>query len=285
MASVVKKIRYCFLGALILGAVFVWYAVISETRNGLEITFLDIGQGDAIFIRAPNGNQVLVDGGSPNKAVLRELSKVMPFYDKSIDVAMLTHNHLDHYGGLNDVLAKYKIKLEMDSGTKNRDSGFVEFEKLLKEKNTTRVHAKRGMRVNLSENIHMDILLPIINDEDLSPHDGMLVSRLVYKDSSFLLTGDMEENLENFLLWVGGDIKSDVLKVGHHGSKTSTSEKFLGNVNPGIAVISAGRNNKYGHPHEEVVERLSRFKVSVLRTDEKGIIKLFSDGSNIRIKP
>jgi len=279
-----KKIKYLFLGALVFGAVFAWYAVIAETRKGLEVSFLDIGQGDAIFIQAPNGNQVLIDGGPPSKAVLRELSKAMPFYDKSIDVVILTHSHLDHYGGLNGVLAKYKINLEMDSGTKNRDSGFAEFENLLEEKDAARVYAKKGMKVNLGGGAYLDILLPVVNDENLSPHDGMLVARLVYGENSFLLTGDMEDNLENFLLASGAITKSDVLKVGHHGSRTSTSEKFLGNVDPVFAVISAGAKNKYGHPHKEVLDRLNQFDVPVLRTDKNGTIKFFSDGEKILVK-
>jgi len=112
----------------------------------------------------------------------------------------------------------------------------------------------------------------------------MVVARLVYGNNSFLLTGDMEDNLESFLLSFGGSIKSDVLKVGHHGSKTSTSEKFLGMVNPELAVISAGKNNKYGHPHKEVTERFSRFEIPMLRTDEKGTIIIKSDGEKIVVK-
>ena len=263
-----------------MGAVFVWYAVLTETRAGLKIVFLDVGQGDAIFVEAPNGNQILIDGG-PNKAVLRELAKQMPFYDRTIDGIILTHPHLDHYAGLNEVMKKYKVSLEMDPGTKVKGAGFGEFENLIKLKNIKSLYAKRGMKINLDKDLRLDILLPVINDENLSEHDGMLVSRLVYKNNSFLLTGDMEDNLESFLLSFGDSIKSDVLKIGHHGSKTSTSEKFLGLVNPELAIISAGKNNKYGHPHQEVTERLSVFEIPILRTDEKGAIIVKSDGEKI----
>ena len=255
----------------------------AETRHGLKVAFLDVGQGDAIFVEAPNGNQILIDGG-PNKSVLRELSKQMPFYDRTIDAVILTHPHLDHYAGLNEVLKKYKVSLEMDPGTKVKGAGFGEFENLVKLKNIKNLYAKREMKISLDKDLRLDILLPVINDKNLSEHDGMLVSRLVYKNNSFLLTGDtgdMEDNLENFLLSFGGNIKSDVLKIGHHGSKTSTSEKFLGWVSPGLAVISADKNNKYGHPHKEVTERLSVFEIPTLRTDEKGTIVLKSDGEKI----
>src|SRR3989344_5093625 len=280
MSSIIKNFRYYFLGVLFLGAIFVWYAVLTETRTGLKVAFLNVGQGDAIFVEAPNGNQVLIDGG-PNKSVLRELSKQMPFYDRTIDAVILTHPHLDHYAGLNEVMKKYKISLKMDPGTKVKGAGFGEFENLAKIKNIRSLYAKRGIKINLGKDLRLDILLPVINDKNLSEHDGMLVSRLVYKNNSFLLTGDMEDNLENFLLSFGGNIKSDVLKIGHHGSKTSTSEKFLGWVSPELAIISADKNNKYGHPHKEVTERLSVFEIPTLRTDEKGTIVLKSDGEKI----
>ena len=172
------------MGALFLGAIFVWYAALAETRDGLKVAFLDVGQGDAIFVEAPNGNQILIDGG-PNKSVLRELSKQTPFYDRSIDAVILTHPHLDHYAGFNEVLKKYKVSLEMDPGTKNKGAGFYEFENLIKNKNIKRLYAKRGMRINLDKDLYLDILLPVMNNENLSEHDGMLVSRLVYKNNSF----------------------------------------------------------------------------------------------------
>ena len=281
MFSIVKNLKYYFLGALFLGAFFVWYAVLTETRSGLKVTFLDVGQGDAVFIEAPNGNQILIDGG-PNKAVLRELAKQTPFYDRSIDGIILTHPHLDHYGGFVDVLDNYKINFEMDSSNDNPESkGFDLYIKKLEEEKAKRIFAKRGMRVNLDKGIYLDVLLPVINKEGLSAHDEMVTTRLVYGNNSFLLTGDMEDNLENFLLSLGDNLKSDVLKVGHHGSLTSTSESFLGWVKPSLAIISVGKNNKYGHPKKEILDRLVKFEIPTLRTDEKGTIVIKSDGEKI----
>lgn len=285
MSSTAKKLKYYFLGFLFLGAFFVWYAVLAETRSDLKIAFLDIGQGDSIFIEAPNGNQILIDGG-PNKAVVREMAKQMPFYDRSIDGVILTHPHMDHYGGLIDALDNYKINFEIDSGNNNPESkGFDVYLKKLEEEKAKRIFAKRGMKVNLGGGVYLDIFLPVINKEGMPAHDEMVVAKLVYGTNSFLLTGDMEENFENFLISLNGEkLKSDVLKIGHHGSLTSTSEKFLGWVKPSLAAISVGKNNKYGHPKKEIIDRLAKFEIPILRTDEKGTIVIKSDGEKIMVK-
>ncbi|MCK6462598.1 MAG: MBL fold metallo-hydrolase [Candidatus Pacebacteria bacterium] len=285
MSKINKNLRYYFLGLLFLAAVFVWYAVFKETRKDLLVAFLDVGQGDAVFIQTLDGKQIMVDGGPPNKTVLRQLSRIMPFYDRTIDAVILTHPHLDHYGGLINVLRKYKVGLILDSGSENDESsGFADYQKAVEAEKSFYAQAKRGMKINLGGGAYLDILLPVINDKNIPPHDAMVVSKLVYKNNSFLLTGDMEDNLENYLLAPGArNLKSNVLKVGHHGSRTSTSEMFLGSVSPDFAVISAGAENKYGHPHKEIMERLEKFETPVLRTDEEGTIKIFSDGERISI--
>jgi competence protein ComEC len=277
-----KQFKYYFLGLLFLAAVFVWYAVFSEERKGLEIDFLDVGQGDAIFIQAPNGNQVLLDAG-PNKKVLSELSKVMPFYDHSIDLAVESHPDNDHIAGFIDAFKRYDIGAIMESGVEVDTPVYQELEKTIKDKNIQKILAKRGMRINLGDGIYIDILLPVINNPNFSPHDGMVVLKLNYDKNSFLLTGDMETKIENYLISIDNNLKSDVLKIGHHGSKTSTSENLLGYVNPDYAIISVGKDNKYGHPNQEVLDRLNQFKITILRTDESGTIKIKSNGENLQI--
>lgn len=261
----------------------VWYAVYAESRSGLLVTFLDVGQGDAIFIRAENGNQILLDGG-PNKAVLRQLSKVMPFYDRSIDMVVSSHPHSDHLAGLAEVLKRYDVSSVVESGTNLNTPEYQEWKTLLADKNIPHFYGKRGMRINLDKNLYLKILLPIVDAQNLEPHTGMLVAKLVYGNTSYLLTGDMEKTLENYLVGLeGAHLKADVLKIGHHGSSKSTSESLLGFSSPQYAIISAGEGNSYGHPHKETLEILNRFGIKIFRTDENGMIETKSDGDNIAV--
>jgi competence protein ComEC len=278
-----KNLKYLFVGFLFAIVVFVWYAVFWESRSGLMVAFLDVGQGDAVFIQAENNNQVLLDGGE-NKSILRQLSEVMPFYDRSIDVLILSHPHKDHAGGLVEVLKRYEISLVVEPCLNVGVPEYTEWKRLIEDKKITKICAKRGQKICLDEDLCFDILLPVGNVAGRKVHDAMLVSRLNYGDSSFLLAGDMEKNLEHYLVQAEGEnLKSDILKIGHHGSKTSTSEMFLGYVNPKHAVISAGKDNKYSHPHQEILDRLDRFGISILRTDETGLIRTKSNDHQVLI--
>jgi competence protein ComEC len=278
-----KNFKYYFLSLLFLATVFIWYAVFAETRDGLMVAFLDVGQGDAIFIQAKNGNQILIDGG-PNKAVLRELSKIMPFYDRSINMVIESHPDSDHINGLVEVMRRYKTDLVMEPGVESENVAYQELKNLIKEKNIQYIFARRGMRVNLDDGLYLDILFP---DRDVSGWDtnnASIVAKLVYANNSFLLTGDSPDKMGKFLVSLDGNrLRSNVLKVSHHGSRISTSEIFLGYTKPDYAVISVGRDNKYNHPHQEVLDLLNQFEISILRTDENGTIKIKSNGENLII--
>ena len=266
---------------LLLGANgAVWYAARLEDRGTiLTLSVLDVGQGDAIFIDAPNGNQLLLDGGPPGQ-VVSALSSVMPFYDRSIDLLALSHPHLDHFGGLIDVLARYEVGGVVTSGTEGVAPEYKNFKNAEKTAGQEEIFLREGTRIVMDHDVYLDVLFPASDVSDATPHNGMLVMRLTYASTSVLLTGDMEENLEGYLLkYKPESLGSDVLKVGHHGSKTSTSEPFLAVVNPEIALISLGATNKYGHPNEETLEILERHGVKIYRTDESGTISLTIDGS------
>jgi competence protein ComEC len=278
--------RYFKLGFLIFlaSAVFlVWHAVFAENKQNLTVAFLDVGQGDAIFIDTPEGRQILIDGG-PNKKVLSELSKVMPFYDRSIDVVIATHPDQDHIGGLLNILERYKVDLIIEPGVDSAASVYDGLENLIEEKGIKKILARRGMKLALSEDIYLLFLFPDRDVLEMTSNYASIVAKLVYGDTSFLFTGDSPKEIERYLVFLSpSSLNSDVLKVAHHGSKTSTSEIFVGYVNPKYAVISTGRGNRYGHPHKEVLDILRRFDVSILRIDKNGTIEIKSDGKVIEI--
>jgi len=285
MQSLKINIRWYLLAILLFANFFIWNAIFIETRNGiLTVVFLDAGQGDAIFIEAPNGNQVLIDGG-PNKSVLRQLSKVMPFYDRSIDIVIATHPDKDHIGGLPDVLQRYTVDFILESGAKN-DTGISRaFESAILQNKIKRIFAKRGMAIMLGDDVFLNILFPDRDVSEVESNTTSIVAQLVYKNTEFMFTGDSPKTIEEYLVFLDGEkLRSDVLKVGHHGSKTSSSESFVGYVSPEYAIISAGADNSYGHPHKEVVEILNQFGSAILNTKDNGAIIFKSDGENIVVK-
>ena len=268
---------------LLLNAV-IWYAVFSLSRGGvLTVAFLDVGQGDAIFIEAPNGNQVLIDGG-PNKSVLRALGKMMPFYDHTIDAIVATHPDQDHISGLVDVLNRFSVAAVFEPGVNASTSAYQTFEKTIADKKVPHILARRGMRIVLDEGVYLSILFPDRDVSNTETNTASIVAQLHYGNTNVLLTGDSPQAIEKYLVSLDGKtLHSDVLKPGHHGSKTSSSFEFVAAVAPTYAVISAGGNNKYGHPHQETLDTLKRFGVSIFRTDTSGTIMFQSDGSSIYV--
>ena len=280
-----KKLPYYLLLVLILSDVLIWQELFAHSREtALTVSVLNISQGDAIFIEAPNGNQILVDGG-PNKKILSELSKVMSLYDRTIDVLIVTNPDKDHMAGFIDVLKNYSIGAVLEPGTISTTATYRELERTIAEKKVPRRLARRGMDVVLQDGVYLHILFP---DRDVSKakiNDGSVVSKLTYGNTSFMLTGDAPKNVEDYLILLDGkNLTSNVLKVGHHGSRTSTGEMFVAVVSPTYAVISAGRNNKYGHPHQETLDNLKAFGVKIFRTDEIGRVTFTSNGKTVSFK-
>ena len=287
MNSFIKNFRLYILFTLLLSAIFAGYILFVESRDDLTVSFLNVGQGDAIFIEAPSGNQILIDGG-PSKSVLRELSKVMPFYDRSIDVVIATHADQDHVGGLPDVLKEYKVGIFMEPGVSGPSSSYEELEKIVDNEEAKgsikKILARRGMDVDLGGGAILQIIFPDRDPAGMETNMSSIVARLVYGENEFLLTGDSPIAIENYLVSLesqGSTLTSDVLKAGHHGSKTSTGAEFVSAVSPEYAVISVGKDNKYGHPNKEVLDILSNFGAKILRTDEMGGVVFKSDGVEI----
>lgn len=285
--SVIRKrnLQYGLLLAFLALNIFIWAASIRVDRHGeLIVAFLNVGQGDAIYIEAPNGNQILIDGGPPSGAVLRALGKVMPFWDRTLDLVLVTHPDQDHVGGIPAVIERMRIENVVTTENTSDTGAYETFEKALRGKHPTRILARAGERFILDNGIVLEILFPDRNALGWETNTASIVARLSYGEQTFLFTGDSPESVEKYIVGEGGaQLHSSVLKLAHHGSRTSSSKIFLSAVSPEYAVISAGRDNKYGHPHREVVNLLAELKIPTFSTAEQGTIIFKTDGANLRV--
>ncbi len=261
---------------------FIWLGPLAAQGNGfLTVSFLDVGQGDAIYIEGPDAGQILIDGGA-GPAVLRELGSVMLFYDRSIDVVVGTHPDKDHIGGLSSVVNRYDVGVFIDPGVPNDTAAWRALEEAVAARGVERKTARRGMSIVLGGGVVLDILFPDRDMAGADTNDASIVARLSFGDEIFLLTGDSPKKIEEYLVRLdAASLESDVLKAGHHGSHTSTGETFLAAVRPRYAVISAGKDNSYGHPHQEVLDLLARFGVRVSNTAEEGRITFRTNGKTL----
>lgn len=285
-----KKKLFLFSFALLVSInAGVWYEVFfGQEKNTLEISFLNVGQGDAIYIEAPNGYQILIDGG-PDESVLGELRRVMPFLDRSIDMLIVTNPDKDHMAGFIPILERFKVNTFVESGTKNTTETFKTLEELKIKEGATLITARRGMKFVLDQGrgIYLEVLFPDRDVSGVTRNDGSIVAKLIYGNASVMLQGDSPSSVENYLVSLDGErnfLDSDILKVGHHGSRTSTSENYVKEVTPLFAVISLGEGNSYGHPHKEVLETLQKENIKVLRTDLNGRVSFYSDGLSWKLK-
>lgn len=274
MARITIRNRIVFGIALV---VCVYVGVfISLTRPAvLEVHFLDVGQGDAIFIQTPTGRQVLIDGGRSGSGTVASVSEVVPFTDRSLDIVVATHLDADHIGGLAEVLEQYEVGMILVAEEQRDDS--AAFWEAVEAEGADVIVVEAPMRVTLEDEVVLDILSPTSALRGAPDNERSIVAKLVYRNDSFLFTGDMEKRAEYALLAAGVDISADVLKVAHHGSSTSTTPAFLGAVAPRLAVIQVGQNS-YGHPHPDVLARLAG--ITVVRNDINGTISLYSGGDS-----
>lgn len=277
--------KYRFLAGLAIGVVLVWLAVFTQSQSPfLEVDFFDVGQGDSIFIEAPNRNQVLIDGG-PGNVILEKLGEQLPFHDRSIDLVILTHPEADHINGLIEVLKNYQVEHILYTGVTRDTAAYRQWSSLIEEKNIPLTIAQAGQVIYLSPKIKLYILYPF---QDLSgqhiekSNNTSIVAQLVYGEAEFLFTGDIERETEGDLVSEGINLASDVLKVPHHGSKTSSTQEFLSKASPRVAVICAGEKNPYGHPHQSVLERLK--DIRVYGTYKDGDIEILSDGQSLLVR-
>ena len=284
MENIKKHVALYFIGILFAANFFIWYAVSAEERGILTVAFLDVGQGDAIFIESPTGKQILLDGG-PDGSILSGIGALLPFYDRSIDMLIVSNPDKDHFAGFIDVLKNYQVGNIMEPGTIPNTEIYKIFKEFIREEGATSVLARRGMNIDLGGGAYLQILFPDRDVSGLSTNDGSIIAKLVYGGTSFLLPGDTTQNIEKYLIGLdGSNLDVDVLKLAHHGSKTSSSEPLLAVTTSEYAVISAGVKNRYGHPHREVLERLAKYNIPALGTYKEGTIIFESDGEQLRRK-
>ncbi|MBI1974443.1 MAG: MBL fold metallo-hydrolase [Candidatus Zambryskibacteria bacterium] len=285
MGWVKKYSKEVVVGLLFLSNIFVWVAVYArQSGNLLSVYFLDIGQGDSILIDSPQHGRALVDGGR-NRKVLAEIDKVLPFGDKRIDVVIATHPDADHIGGLPEVVSRYKVGLFMEPGVESDNTVDDELEKRVEEKNIPTLLARRGIVINFGDEAKLQILFPNQDVSNWETNRASVVSKLTYGSISFLLTADSPMAIEDVLMNLDRKaLDADVLKAGHHGSRTSTAAAFAAAVSPQYAVISAGKNNSYGHPHKEVLDILKSVGAQIVSTIDMGTIKFQTDGKILEIK-
>lgn len=292
MDDLVIRQRVMVLGVMVGMLLLAWWPDLSWIKvreplcdeNLLCVVFLDVGQGDAIFIQSPSGRQMLVDTGR-DQGVLRGLGEVMSFRDRHIDVIMVTHADADHIGGLMDVLERFEVSHMIRTENESDTALWQGSEREMNAEGATITMARRGQKVDLGSGVFLEILFPDTDPSSMETNTASIVARLTYGETSFLLTGDSPKSIEEYLVLIEGEnLQSDVLKVGHHGSRTSTSEMFLDEVLPSYAVISAGKDNSYGHPHVEVTDALFNAGVEALSTAERGHVVFWSDGNELSVK-
>jgi competence protein ComEC len=251
------------------------------TDSKAHIFMLDIGQGDSFLIEAANGKTLLIDGGR-DTTVLSELSKVLPVGHNTIDVMIATHPDADHIGGLQYVLDRYHVGLFLTSQVTADTKTFTALYKELQKEHITSYYVRRGMVITLdaADKTTFTVLFPDRDTTNWITNPASVVGRLQVGVRSALFTGDSTSSVEHFLVQTDPqDLHSDILKLGHHGSKFSSSTEYLQAVSPVLGLISAGINNKYGHPNVQTVGRLQTLDIPWISTQQKGTVELTTDGT------
>ena len=275
-----KKIVICGI-ALFALHIMLWSQILFQKSGDkdLRVYFLNVGQGDATLALLPHGVKLLIDGGPPNGRLLRELEKILPATDRYIDLMMMSHPQLDHFGGFVELLRRYRVGALLTTGRAGEVSAFYDLEKAIAENNVRVIHVARGDTLRYGESVG-EIMNP--NETFLKSkalNDTSLVMKLTSAHTTALFTADIGANIENMLRAVGF---VDILKVPHHGSRFSSSASFLNAISPKVAVIEVGKNS-YGHPTSQALERIEESGAKIYRTDKDGTVEIVSDGNTLKV--
>lgn len=275
------KWRWVVVVVLLVGNLFVWGVVWqSQPTDFLQVAFLDVGQGDAILITAPNKNQILIDGG-PDKKVIRALGRAVPFFDRSIDLVVATHPDLDHIGGLPDVFDRFAVLAYLAPEAASESAAYQILQTKIEAEKAQKLLAQEGMKIILDQNTWLEIFSA--GTKDGESNAASIVAKLTYGEINFLLMGDAPLALEERLAYqIGSGLQAEVLKVSHHGAKSGSAEIFLQKTVPRYAVVSSGVDNRYGHPHQETLSRLEASGAAILQTKDLGTILFKTDGHNLQ---
>ncbi len=280
-----KFLKYLFFSLAFLST-SLWYLYFSSPPKNFSVNFFDVGSGDAILLRTPDNFKILIDGG-PSSKILEYLGKSLGPFDRKIDLLILSHPHQDHLFGAEEVLKKYDAGMVLGTGVLYSSPAYLDVLKIVKSKNINFMVAEQGKILKFGD-LELNIVYPfesLAEKKMENVNNSSVVIKAKYKKVSFLFLGDAEQEAGEKILKGNFDLKADVLKVAHQGSKNAANNVygFLEKVLPQIAVISVG-SNQFGHPHKETLDDLKNHNINVVRTDEKGTINIESDGEKFWIK-
>lgn len=270
-----RPVLLAILCAAVLAAFLAREAALGGTGTARAV-FLDVGQGDGILLVSPTGKQVVIDGG-PDLTMLSRLGSRMPFFDRTIELLVLTHPDADHVTSLPEVLKKYKVERILITGVAHDSNVYRRFLEGVKNEHAQVLFADPALDIDMGDGLRLDVVWPppgLVGTEPKASNETSVVLRAFAGSSSLLLTGDIEAGAEAGILASAADIDADILKVAHHGSRTSSSTGFLLAVSPRLAIISVGRHNKFGHPHPWVLKRFQALGIPYRTTAEEGTITI-----------
>jgi len=276
-----ERLKAAVIGICIVFGGLLLSLTTTQSSPYFEIHFLDVGQGDAVLIQTPDGYEVLIDGGK-SSAVLQQLANEQSWNDRALDVVIATHPDTDHVGGLVDVLQRYQVDLIIQTQAEGDSPAAAAFLAAATAENATVEYALAGQVIQIGASTTIEVLSPASETTNWASNAASVVVRVVYGDTAFMLTGDAPAGVEDYLVGAyGADLQSNVLKLGHHGSKTSTSELFLDTVQPQYAVVSASLDNSYGHPDQSVMQRVFAREIQTSHTGTDGTVTFYSDGQRV----